>query len=273
MRDSVFVSYSHKDGDVLNDLRIALAAMPEHVHATIWDDTRITPSTQWRSEIQEAISTAAAAVLLLSPAFFASSFIAEYELPALLAAAERGEIRVFPVVLVPGGHERVTTTFQAVNDPGSPLSTLEPDARQAVWERLVSGLGEVAEQISDESRIGAEIQRLRNDLSTVPAIAAVNEKIEQAKSDPAFDENESMRENTLVFLEGQRCQATSTWLIEQSKRLDLSIFRSKAIVRLMQETAAAEEKALERATQITQRFADQTLEMLKQAKERPGSQL
>ena len=67
MRDSVFVSYCHKDGDVLNDLRIALAAMPEHVHATIWDDTRITPSSQWRSEIEEAISTAAAAVLLLSP--------------------------------------------------------------------------------------------------------------------------------------------------------------------------------------------------------------
>ena len=131
----------------------------------------------------------------------------------------------------------------------------------------------MAGQISDESRIGAEMQRLRNDISAVPAIAAVNEKMEQAKSDPAFDENESMRENTLVFLEGQRCQATSTWLIEQSKRLDLSTFRSKAIVRLMQETAAAEEKAMKRATEMTQRFADQTLEMLKQAKEKPGSHL
>ena len=47
---------------------------------------------QWRSEIDEAISTAAAAVLVLSLVFFALTFSAEHEFPALLAAAKRGEI-------------------------------------------------------------------------------------------------------------------------------------------------------------------------------------
>jgi hypothetical protein len=58
----------------------------------------------------------------------------------------------------------------------------------------------------------------------------------------------------------------TTWLIEETKRNDLTPWRSKAIVRMMKEVAATEEKALQRATELTRCFADQTLEMLNRAK-------
>jgi hypothetical protein len=268
MRDTIFVSYSHEDRNVLSELQSALSSLPEHVRFTTWDDTRISPSSLWRGEIDEALSTAAAAVLLLSPSFFASRFIVDHELPVLLAAAERGELKVFPVVLAACAHERVTGTVQAVNDPGRPLQTLDPPARSAVWDRLVAGLGGVAAEISDESHIQAETKRLENDVALVPAVAHVNDKMARAKADPV-DQNELMRENTLVFLQGQWCQAVSTWLIEQAGRSDLPPYRSKAIVRMMKDVSATNEKALQRATEITQKFADDTLAMLKKAKESP----
>jgi hypothetical protein len=266
MRDTFFVSYSHIDRQIMGELQERLSSIFETAQIMIWDDTRISPSTRWRNEIEEALSTSAAAVLLLSPSFFASNFIALHELPILLRAADRGEIKIFPVILAPCDHERVTAIYQAVHDTAHPLDTLHEPERRKVWERLTAGLRVVAAQIGDETHIAAEMKRLENDVAMAAAVYGVNEKISRAKIDPAFDENEAMRENTLVFLEGQRCQAVSTWLVEQSKRDDLPPFRGKAIVRMMKEIAEIEEQALKRATELTRQFANDTVAMLNQAK-------
>lgn len=269
MRDSVFVSYSHADVSSLADLRAALAPLGEGLRLRLWDDTNIPPATRWRDEIEEALSTSAAAVLLLSPSFFESSFIREHELPAILQAARSNELRLFAVVLSACEHEGVTGEFQAVHDPVRPLDSLDGEARHRVWQRLADLLREVVARISDDVRIDAEIVRLRHDADEVATVAKVNDKIARASVDPAFDGNETMRENTVVFLEGQRCQALTTFLIEESKRTDLTPERSKAVVRLLQEVALREEKALGRAKELTQLFADQTLAMLEAARKVP----
>jgi len=88
----------------------------------------------------------------------------------------------------------------------------------------------------------------------------------RARVDAAFDADETMRENTLVFLEGQRCQATATWLMEEMKRSDLAPARSKAIVRMLERVSREQELALARATELTQAFADRALTMLERAR-------
>src|SRR5438128_275919 len=99
MRDMIFISYSHADRPVVEELQSHLSLVLDQAHIVIWDDTRITPSSRWRDEIKEALSTSAAAVLFLSQSFFASNFIAEHELPVLLEAADRSEIKIFPVIV------------------------------------------------------------------------------------------------------------------------------------------------------------------------------
>jgi hypothetical protein len=269
MRDSIFVSYSRRDRSSLDELRRHLSPTSDAVRLILWDDTHISPATQWRSEIDENLSTAAAAVLLLSPAFFASDFITNYELPPLLEAAARSELRIFPVVLAACGHERVTATYQAVNDPARPLDGLDAGERRAVWDRLAEGLRAVEAEIGDEARIAAERTRLEHDVAVVPSVAAVTDKIRRASADPAFEGHEAMRENTLTFLEGQRCQAISGWLLEESKRDVQSAHRRQAIVGMLKDIAEVNERALQRATELTQQFADEALAMLKDAKHRP----
>jgi len=269
MRDSIFVSYSHADQQAFTELHGALSALGAGLKIGVWDDTRLTPAAQWRVDIDEALATSAAAVLLLSPAFFASTFIRDYELPPLLAAARAGELRLFAVVLEPCAHEAVTDLFQAVNDPARPAMAADAAVRAEVWARVVSLMRDVMAGIDIEARIGAERVRLDYDATRVPAVAHVNDKVARARVDPAFNEHEAMRENTLVFLEGQLCQALATWLIEESKRTDLTPERLKAVVRFLQDVAHREEIASKRATELTQQFADETLAMLRQAQQKP----
>ena len=98
MRDGIFVCYSHTDRGWLAELQQVLQSLPGAVRVSAWDDTRIAPGSRWQGEIREALDTAAAAVLLLSPAFFRSEFIAAHELPEVLGSAARGELVILPVV-------------------------------------------------------------------------------------------------------------------------------------------------------------------------------
>lgn len=267
MRDGIFVSYSHADRDWLGQLQHALKGLPDGVRVDAWDDTRIAPGSRWHGEIKEALDTAAAAVLLLSPAFFRSEFISAHELPEVIGAAGKGELVILPLVLAACEHSPVTATYQSVHDPALPLGLLDEDSRTLVWQRLAACLNEVAATITDETRIGAEMVRLANDVAASPDVAHVLAKMARAKADPAFEGNERMRENTVVFLEGQRCQAAATRLMEEIKRTDLTPARSKAVVRMLEQVGKDQELALRRATELTQDFADQALAMLKDAKD------
>jgi hypothetical protein len=265
VRDSVFVSYSRRDRRWLNELQTSLGALGDEVRSNVWDDSRISPAAEWRPEIDEALSTAAAAVLLLSEEFFASEFISKNELPLLMEAARRGELKLFPVVVSACSHGEVTAVYQAVNDPAHPLDGLDDAARVAVWKRLMEQLTAVGASIGEETRIAAEMVRLENDLADRPEIKAINEKMDRAKADPDLHGN--YLENVICFVEGQRCQLRLTALMEEMQRPGLPSLRSKAIVRTMESVQKIDAAAQKRATELTQIFANEAMEMLKEAKE------
>lgn len=269
LRDGVFVSYAHADSRWLEPLQRVFAKLPESLRVVAWDDTRIAAGARWRVEIQEALETAAAAVLLLSPSFFRSEFIATQELPEVLAAAGRGELTVLPMVVACCDHAALTNTYQAVHDPASPLESLDEAGLDAAWQRLQRALEAVAATVDDEARIGAESVRLAHDVEASAAVAHVLDKIARAQVDPAFEGNEWFRQNTLVLLEKQRCEATATWLMEEIKRPDLAPVRSKAVVRMLEKVSLENEAALQRATELTQQFATETLKTLQSAKGTP----
>jgi hypothetical protein len=95
----VFISYTHKDREVLEQFQRFLIPLERKGLIDPWDDARIKPGNDWKAEIDKALADPKVAVLFISQDFLASKFISEEELPHLLAARTRGDLTIIPVFL------------------------------------------------------------------------------------------------------------------------------------------------------------------------------
>lgn len=138
VRTKVFLSYSHKDAEILNALDNRLSRLPD-LKLRTFDDRQITPGTRWRNTITREIATARVALLLISQDFLDSNFIQHAELPALLENEERDGLTVLPLFLEPCNLSTLPylAQLQGINDPGAPLSALSIEERSAVLQQAV----------------------------------------------------------------------------------------------------------------------------------------
>ena len=143
-RSKVFISYSHTDVRFLRQLQTHLKPYQREALMDYRDDTRITAGADWREEIRQAITTAKVAVLLLSSDFLASDFIAENELPPLLAAAKEQGVTILPVLVQPCAYNDMgLSKFQAVRVPDIPfksVSEMSAPQRNKLWMQVTKDI-------------------------------------------------------------------------------------------------------------------------------------
>jgi TIR domain-containing protein len=137
-RPQVFISYSHHDKEWLDRLRVHLRPLEREALLEVWDDTKIAAGKRWREEIQKAIEAASVAVILVSPDFLASDFIAGEELPPLLEAAERRGTTLLLLLVAPCWFEKAKflSPLQAVNAPKRTLLQMDRAEQEATFVTL-----------------------------------------------------------------------------------------------------------------------------------------
>ena len=141
----VFISYSHRDEDLKNELVKHLANLERQGVITGWHDRKITAGQEWAGEINEHLDTARVILLLISPDFMSSDYCNDVELKRAMARHEAGEARVIPVVLRPVDWESA---------PFSKLQMLPTDAKPVtLWqdrdEAFVSVVKEIRKALKD----------------------------------------------------------------------------------------------------------------------------
>ncbi|MCK5602692.1 toll/interleukin-1 receptor domain-containing protein [Candidatus Pacearchaeota archaeon] len=166
MSFNLFISYSHadmEDEDWLGRLKKFLKPLERSkVAVDIWDDSRIAPGQQWSQEIDDALKSAHAAILLIGPGFLASDFVMKHELPLLLEAAKTGGTKVLPIVVGYCGYMlSETKSYQACNDPEHPLEELIKPKQNEILNKVVTEVYKVTQEVAVES-IGEK--RSRGDL-------------------------------------------------------------------------------------------------------------
>src|SRR5580692_2375368 len=129
-RDSIFISYSHKDFRWLERLNTMLAPLSRAGSIRFWSDKEINPGNDWKQAINRELGRAKVAVLLASPNFLASSFISDVEFPALLRSSTNDDLVIIWVPISASlVHETELVHYQAATDPERPLDTMSPARR------------------------------------------------------------------------------------------------------------------------------------------------
>ncbi len=144
-RTTIFVSYSNANGAYLKRLQVHLKVLKhEGIDVDVWDDTRIKTGMQWKKEIEAALASAKASIMLVSTDFLASDFIMNNELPSLLESAENNGTTILPLIIEPCRFSNSKLSiFQAVNDPDTPLSKLSEPEQEEQYLALIERITEL----------------------------------------------------------------------------------------------------------------------------------
>ena len=146
-RSEVFISYSRHDAAWLERLKVHLEPLVQRDHLRVWADAAIQPGDRWLDSLRDAVGRARVAVLLVSPDFLASRFIAREELPPILRAAEADGLRVFWVPVRASIVDKTElATLHAAHSPDKPLATLRGPAIDRALANIARSIYEVFEQ-------------------------------------------------------------------------------------------------------------------------------
>jgi hypothetical protein len=167
----IFVSYSHRDSKYLEHLKIHLTPYLQggEIERWLWDDTRILTGSYWFEEIQRALQSADAAILLVSADFLASRFIRENELPPLLEAAQRRGTLIMPVILRSCAfqNDKKLSQFQAANDPSRPLLSLPNAQREKEWAQVARNIAKALRALQAK-RLSSASSLASADATSIP---------------------------------------------------------------------------------------------------------
>lgn len=145
-RPAVFVSYSHRDTREKDALlsHLGVLAGDNLINLDVWTDDRIPPGVDWERSINQAITEAQIAILLISADFLSSEFIIREEVPKLLRRRDGEGLIVIPVIAKPCAWRKVRWLRRM---------QVRPRNGRPVWSnggnRVNAELAVIAEEVAD----------------------------------------------------------------------------------------------------------------------------
>lgn len=96
---SVFISYAHKDTDMMNNLLAHLSPLKRLERIEPWSDQQLRAGDEWNENVLNRLREADIILLLLSADFLASKYIWEKELKVAIEKHQQKEALLIPILL------------------------------------------------------------------------------------------------------------------------------------------------------------------------------
>jgi formylglycine-generating enzyme required for sulfatase activity len=197
-RKELFISYSHKDRAFLEQFWTHLKPLETLCGLQRWDDSRIKPGAIWLEEIEQALSRAHVALLLVSPDFLASDFIQRKELPSLFNAGKQDGLKIVWLPIRPCSWKRYPQIeqFQSVGSLDPTLAEMGEAERDRVMVGITDKIHDLFEGIDHERR---SVQQMAEEEALAQLRAEETARLEHLKG-----ENEARTEAERWRAEAER---------------------------------------------------------------------
>ena len=120
-----FICYARADHELVATFRTYLAAVEEDCGIRFWQDPDLIAGGHWNDDIARAIQAAEVFLLLLSPAWRASTYIRDTELPAIRKRSVENGGLVIPVILSECAWPPIAGNLQAVPRNGRDILPID----------------------------------------------------------------------------------------------------------------------------------------------------
>ncbi|HEY9627353.1 MAG TPA: TIR domain-containing protein [Coleofasciculaceae cyanobacterium] len=97
----VFISFSHKDDDLREELITHLSLLRRQGKISAWHDRAIEAGEEWEAQIKGKLESAQIILLLVSASFMASDYCYDIEMERAIERHNAGSARVIPILLRP----------------------------------------------------------------------------------------------------------------------------------------------------------------------------
>ncbi len=143
---SIFASSAPQDKPLEHELKEHLRPLQREGLIELWHDRDMSAGTAWEQQSSEHLNSAQIILLLVSIDYLNSDYCSSVEMKRALERHERGEARVFPIILRPVYWQRAPFgKLQVLPRNGKPITTW-PNLEEALLD-VVQALSQVVDQI------------------------------------------------------------------------------------------------------------------------------
>jgi hypothetical protein len=147
-RKSGFISYSHRDEEIKNELIKHLMPLKRLNLIADWHDRKIEAGDKWEEVISENLKKADIVILLISIDFINSKYCYDNEMETALDRAEKGLAVIIPVIARSCMWKNSRfSPYQALPTDGKAITTWGVHAQDEALTVVAEGIRRVADQL------------------------------------------------------------------------------------------------------------------------------
>lgn len=141
MAINVFISYSHRDRALRDELALQLSNLRTQGIINDWYDGDIVPGTEWEPQILQHLANDEIILLLISADFMASKYIKSVELKQAIDRHNTGKARVIPILLRATDYEgSLFSKLQMLPTDAKPVRGSQWNYQDEAWQDVIRGI-------------------------------------------------------------------------------------------------------------------------------------